>query len=199
SNESNEQIQAAALRHHLDYKLMLTEHDYYNGRTSVELFQYFPVIHISPTPLLGWGRVVKRLMDIVLGTLALIIVSPLMLLIALLILIFDFGPVLFTQIRLTRWGEQVRILKFRTMKAKYSGRDPAVVFKEMGRPELIEEFKKNRAKVANDPRVSRLGRLLRATSLDELPQLFNVLRGEISLVGPRTIPPSEAEQDLRDK
>lgn len=195
----NQRIQSEALAHHIDYKLMLNEHDYLGGRMSVELFQYFPVIHLSPTPLLGWGRVVKRLIDTAFSLLILVVLSPVFLLIALSILLFDFGPIFFRQIRLTRWGEKTDILKFRTMKAEYSGRDPSKVFAEMGRSELANEYAQNRSKVANDPRVSPLGRILRAASLDELPQFINVLLGQISLVGPRTIPPSEAEQSFREK
>ncbi|HEX9679664.1 MAG TPA: exopolysaccharide biosynthesis polyprenyl glycosylphosphotransferase, partial [Candidatus Saccharimonadales bacterium] len=199
SSQSNRRIQSAALKNHIDYKLMLTEHDYFSGRSAVELFQYFPVIHISPTPLLGWGRVVKRGVDLSLGLVGLVVLSPILLLIALLILLFDFGPVWFKQKRLTRWSKEATVVKFRTMKAKYSGRDPAEVFNQLGRPELIQEYQSNRAKVADDPRVSSLGRFLRASSLDELPQLINVIKGDISLVGPRTIPKDEAEQDLREK
>lgn len=199
SDNQNEQIQAAALKHHLDYKLMLTEHDYYGGRTEVELFQYFPVIHISPTPLLGWGRVVKRGLDLLLGTLLFILVLPILLLAGLAILIFDFGPVFFRQERLTRYGDEVRIIKFRTMKAKYSGQDPVKVFKDLDREDLAKRYQTHPDQIKNDPRVSRLGRLLRASSIDELPQLINVIKGELSLVGPRTLIKQEAEYKYREK
>lgn len=199
SDSTNQLIQSEALINHVSYKLMLNEHDYLGGRMHVELFEYFPVIHLSPTPLLGWGRVAKRLLDTLGSLMALVVLSPIFLIISLAILVLDNGPVFFTQTRLTRWGKQIKVWKFRTMKVKYSGRDPKVVFTEMGKPELYQEYVKNRAKVEDDPRVSSVGKFLRATSLDELPQLFNVLKGHISLVGPRTIPPNEAEQHLREK
>jgi exopolysaccharide biosynthesis polyprenyl glycosylphosphotransferase len=199
SDVTNQKIQESALSHHIDYKLTLSEHDYFSGRTNVQLFQNTPILHMSPTPLLGWGRVVKRIFDIILSLLAIIVLSPIFLLIALLILVTDFGPIIYSQTRLTRWGQKIKIYKFRTMKARYSGRQPAKVFAELGRPELIREYRSNRSKVKDDPRVSAIGRFLRRSSLDELPQLFNVLRGQISLVGPRTIPPDEAEQEFREQ
>ena len=93
---------------------------------------------------------------------------------------------LFRQERIGRAGETFRILKFRTMRTAYSGRPALEVFHELGREDLVEEFKREQ-KVKDDPRVSPLGAFLRRTSLDELPQLWNVLRGELSLVGPRPI------------
>ncbi len=195
----NRRLQQAALVNYIDFKLALSEHDYFSARTQVELLNYTPIMHMSPTPLLGWGRIYKRAFDTILSLLLIILLAPLFILIALAILVFDFGPVIFRQTRLTRRGKKFTAYKFRTMKAKYSGRDPEQVFKELGREELIKEFRANRAKVKNDPRVSWIGRILRRWSLDELPQLFNVLKGEISLIGPRTIPPNEAEHDLREK
>lgn len=195
----NQKIQRAAIDNHLDYRLVLTEHDFYGGRTNIELFHYFPMISVSPTPLLGWGRIVKRVMDFFVSLLLLIILSPVLLLVSLMILLFDFGPIFFKQKRLTRHGQQVPIIKFRTLKRRYSGHDALKVFAKMNRQDLIEEYTNHRSKVRNDPRVSWLGRILRTSSLDELPQLFNVLVGQISLVGPRTIPKDEAERDLREK
>lgn len=199
SSERNKKIQQAAQTSHIDYKLMLAESDFYSGAIKVELFHYFPVIAVHPTPLLGWGRIAKRLFDAFFGLLLVIVFSPVMVLIVVAMKLFDRGPILFKQKRLTRGGAEVDIFKFRTMKTKYSGVDPKKVFTELGKPELYEELINNRGKVVNDPRVTRLGRFLRDYSLDELPQLFNVLSGSISLVGPRTILKSEAEQSFRDK
>lgn len=199
SRDKNQKVQQAAQSNHLEYKLMLAESDFYTGAVKVELFHYFPVIAVHPTPLLGWGRVIKRLFDILSGSLLLVVLSPVLLGAVLLMLLFDRGPVLFRQKRLTRGGKEVEILKFRTMKTEFSGRDPKEVFEGLGKPELYEEFLNNRGKVINDPRVTRFGRFMRDYSIDELPQLFNVLGGSISLVGPRTIVKSEAEQAFRDK
>lgn len=118
-------------------------------------------------PLDGWGTVLKRAEDLVLGALILFLLLPLMGMIAALIKLDSPGPVLFRQKRLGRNNAAFEILKFRTM---------------VHVPEPEQEVRQARQ---NDPRVTRIGRLLRRSSLDELPQLFNVLRGEMSLVGPR--------------
>jgi len=196
----NQRIQTAAQNHHASLKIALAEEDLITGSLSIELFSSYPVISVSPTPLLGWGRVVKRLLDVIGSTIAIILFSPLMLLAAALTKLTDpDGPVLFKQKRLTRADREFDNYKFRSMKQKYSGRDDIEVLKELDRPELIEEFKKYRGQlVSKDPRVTTWGRFMRATSIDELPQLFNVLKGDISLVGPRTIRRSDAESSYRD-
>lgn len=152
-----------------------------------------PVIEIKPTPLDGWGRIIKRSFDFVASLLGVIILMPFFVVIAALIKFTDPGGVFYKQERLSRNKKPVRIVKFRTMKAKYSGRSPEDVFREMGKPELIAEFRKEN-KLANDPRVSRIGRFLRRTSIDELPQLFNVVTGDLSLVGPRPMLASELDR-----
>ena len=196
--ERNREIQQAAQQRHIQYKLVLAESDMIAGKSNVELFDIFPVISISPTPLLGWGRVIKRLMDIAISIPSIIILSPFYVLIALAIKLFDPGPILFAQERMTRFNTPFKVYKFRSMQAKFSGRDPKVVFEEIGKPELWKQYQQNRAKVDDDPRTSSFGKFLRATSLDELPQLFNVLKGDMSLVGPRAIPRSELEVSFRE-
>jgi Undecaprenyl-phosphate glucose phosphotransferase len=126
-----------------------------------------PVLHVVDRPLKNWSGLAKILEDKALGILLLFMLSPLMVLIAILIKLDSRGPILFVQRRFGFNNEVIRVLKFRTM---HPGRaDPS------GAQRTIRD----------DPRVTRSGRLLRRLSLDELPQLINVVRGDMSLVGPR--------------
>jgi undecaprenyl-phosphate galactose phosphotransferase len=119
-----------------------------------------------------------------------IILSPVFLLLFILQKTLNPGPIFYTSKRLSRFSEPIRLIKFRSMSSKYGGKDAAAEFREMGREDLALEYEKNR-KVENDPRITKFGNFLRVTSLDELPQLFNVWKGELSLVGPRPILPQE--------
>jgi Undecaprenyl-phosphate glucose phosphotransferase len=136
-------------------------------RGRMEEFDGLPIISLQSSPLQGWNSILKRIMDLSIGGVALAIFSPLMLLIAAGIKLTSSGPVLYRQERMGLDGRRFRILKFRTM-VKNAEQATGPVWA-----------------TPNDPRVTSFGRILRATSLDELPQLINVLRGEMSLVGPR--------------
>jgi lipopolysaccharide/colanic/teichoic acid biosynthesis glycosyltransferase len=160
----------------------------------VDLFHAVPIIAVHQTALTGWGRVVKRLTDIFLGGFFLIIASPLMLLTALAVKLTDGGPVFFRQVRLSRYNTPVKIFKFRSIKPEYNALDPQEAFEKMDRPELLEEYLANGDSLPDDPRLSAIGGFIRRTSIDELPQLFNVVRGDISLVGPRALVPSELDR-----
>ena len=113
-----------------------------------------------------------------------------MLVIIILTLILDPGPIIFKQTRITRFNTTFNAYKFRTMKRRFSGRNPVEVFHEMNRTDLAEAFVKSQ-KLTDDPRISDIGRLIRRFSLDEIPQLVNVIKGDISLVGPRAVIPEE--------
>jgi lipopolysaccharide/colanic/teichoic acid biosynthesis glycosyltransferase len=126
--------------------------------------------------------------------LALLVSTPFMLLIALAIKLSDPGKVFFRQARVSRFDSSVGIYKFRTHRLAYNGLSPEAAFAKMGRPELAREYRANGDQLALDPRVTPIGRWLRRTSLDELPQLVNVVRGDISLVGPRALVAAELEQ-----
>ena len=142
------------------FSLLLVNH-------SVREIAGLPVLTLSETPLTGTRLLIKALEDRVLGMLILILISPLLLLIALAIKLDSKGPVFFRQARKGWSGRIFHIWKFRSM----------VVHKE--EDGVVKQATKN------DPRVTRVGAILRRTSLDELPQIFNVLKGEMSLVGPR--------------
>ncbi len=136
-------------------------------RGGIEEFEGVPLIHLRESPLHGWNRLLKRAMDVTVGGLVLLATAPLLGLIALGIRLTSPGPVLLGQERMGLDGRRFTMLKFRTMRVDAEAATGPVWA------------------AADDPRRTRLGALLRRFSLDELPQLFNVLRGQMSLVGPR--------------
>ena len=191
---SNDAILTYAQQHHVAYRFVPGNSELFVGNIEVDLFKTVPVIAVHQTALTGWGRVVKRLADIVIGGLALIIASPFMLLIGLGVKLGDGGRIFFRQQRLTRFDTTVKIFKFRTSRKQYTGLTPEEAFEKMGRPELIKDYRAHGDQLPDDPRFTRLGRWLRRNSLDELPQLINVVRGDISLVGPRALVASELDR-----
>ena len=126
-----------------------------------------PMLAVMDRPLTDWSRAVKNIEDRVIGTLLLVLAAPVMGLVALAIRLDSRGPVLFKQKRFGFNNELIEVLKFRTMQAEMSDANAATLA------------------TRDDPRVTRVGHVLRRASLDELPQLINVVRGEMSLVGPR--------------
>ena len=141
--------------------------------------------HIAEMPVIEyrtWGTspstmAIKRALDVVVSAAALVVLVPLLVLIAIAVRLDSRGPALFTQLRAGRHGRPFRILKFRTMCQDAEERISEVI--------AVDELDEPMFKLREDPRVTRVGRFLRRTSLDELPQLLNVLRGDMSLVGPR--------------
>ncbi len=148
-------------------------------RGGVEEFESIPFIHLRESPLYGWNRVAKRVLDLVVGGGALVLAAPAMLAIATALKLVSSGPVLYRQERMGLDGQRFQMLKFRTMRVD-AERETGPVW---ARPD--------------DSRRTRLGTFLRRWSLDELPQLWNVLRGEMSLVGPRPERPSFVEEFRR--
>ncbi|HEX5435618.1 MAG TPA: sugar transferase [Gemmatimonadaceae bacterium] len=143
-----------------------------------------PLMQLTSPGVKGHQFIIKRAVDLLLSGLGLIVLSPALLLIALAVRLSSPGPALFAQTRVGRGGRVFRIYKFRSM----------VQDAEQQRSQLAPQSlygDERLFKVKDDPRVTAVGRLLRRTSLDELPQLWNVLRGEMSLVGPRPPLPSE--------
>lgn len=194
SPAKNNEILLHAQKEHVAYRFVPGNSDLFVGDISVELFSGVPMVAVSQTPLTGWGRVFKRIFDFFFSILVLIIMAPFLLLIALGIKLSNpQAPVLFKQTRLTRFNNKFHVYKFRTMKTSYSGMTPEQAFKKLGKPELAKEYRESGDFLAKDPRITRLGRFLRKTSIDELPQLINVLRGELSLVGPRALVPEELD------
>lgn len=126
----------------------------------------------------------KRAMDIVLAAVGLILLAPLLLYVALRIKFEDGGPALFVQNRVGLNGESFKIYKFRSMVLNA---DEALEAWKRDHPDLFEQYVLNNFKLREDPRITRIGRFIRSTSIDELPQLINVLKGDMSLVGPRPL------------
>jgi exopolysaccharide biosynthesis polyprenyl glycosylphosphotransferase len=185
--EHNDQIVTYAQEHHIAFGIIPGNSELFLGNIEANLFFSVPIIAVHQTALIGWGRVVKRTADIVFGSLILLIASPFMLVITLVIKLSDSGPAFFRHARLSRYNKEVKVFKFRTHKTAYSGMEPEQAFIKMGKPELIDQYRKNGDMMENDPRVTKIGHFLRKYSLDELPQLINVIRGDISLVGPRAL------------
>ena len=104
------------------------------------------------------------------------------------------APAIYSDERLTRYNQRFKCYKFRSMKPEYSGLTAEEAFTKMGKPELIAKYRKDGDYLKNDPRITKFGHFIRKLSLDELPQLVNILRGDISLIGPRALLPGE----LRD-
>jgi Undecaprenyl-phosphate glucose phosphotransferase len=148
-------------------------------RGGVEEFETVPFIHLRESPLYGWNRVLKRSFDLVGGALALVLAAPVMLAIVVALKLTSPGPVLYRQERMGVDGRRFGMLKFRTMWVDAEAETGPVWTRQ------------------DDPRRTWMGAFLRRWSLDELPQFFNVLRGEMSLVGPRPERPSFVEEFRR--
>jgi len=149
------------------------------ARGGVEEFETIPFIHLRESRLYGWNRVLKRGFDLLFGTFGLVAAAPFMLAIAVALRLTSPGPILYRQERMGVDGRRFKMLKFRTMRINAEAETGPV----WARPD--------------DPRRTKLGVFLRRTSLDELPQLLNVLHGEMSLVGPRPERPSFVEEFRR--
>ncbi|MBA3757290.1 sugar transferase [Candidatus Saccharibacteria bacterium] len=201
SSSKNNEILEFAQANHVAYRFIPGNTELFVGNIEVELFRSaIPVIAVHQTALIGWGRIVKRAGDLMMGAVALLLALPFMLIIGVLVKLFDpRGSIVHKDSRLTRFGHMTKIYKFRTIKKAYSGMTPEDGFTKMGRPELIKQYRDNGDQLTDDPRVTQIGRFLRRTSLDELPQLINIVKGDISLVGPRALHPHELEKsDKKD-
>jgi len=167
----------ASLKNELvNIKVVSDLYDFVTLRGGVEELDGLPIINIQDTPLHGWGKIAKRALDLIFSLVGIVLLSPVMFAISALIKLTSPGPVLFKQERMGFDGRIFERFKFRSM---------------------IEDAEKGTGSVwaaPHDPRRTPVGKILRKTSLDELPQLFNVLKGEMSLVGPRPERPELIEQ-----
>ncbi len=188
-----------AANHHITYRFVPNQFGLFATHSEIGTLAGMPMVAMKRTPLDGWGRIVKRVFDVLGSAFGLIVLSPVFLLIALIIKLTDPGPVFYRHKRLSRSGHEIWVYKFRSMRQtfttdkQFKGKTEVEIFAQLGRSDLIEEWQRDQ-KVQHDPRVSRVGGFLRRTSLDELPQFYNILRGDISLVGPRPIIEEELER-----
>ncbi len=154
----------------------------------VEAVYGIPIVYLKRTPLDGWGRILKRIADFVIAVILLILLSPLFLIVAIMIKIDSKGPV-FVQLKRIKKEGDFKIYKFRSM-VKGAHRMKKKLLKHSERRGPLFKMK-------DDPRVTGIGKVLRKTRIDELPQLWNVVKNDMSLVGPRPHEPTEVEKYTR--
>ena len=148
----------------------------YHDGGDVERLRSYPLVRLTPLPTARPSWLVKRAIDLFVAVVALVLASPFLALIAAAVLLESGRPVLFKQTRIGRHGRAFNVLKFRSMRPANEGES------------------QTQWSIAGDPRVGKLGRILRRTSLDELPQLWNIVRGDMSLVGPRPERPTFVDE-----
>jgi exopolysaccharide biosynthesis polyprenyl glycosylphosphotransferase len=156
------------------------------AKVSFDDFERMPVMAFRTTPEFSWPIIFKDVFDRVAAGLMLVVVSPLMLVVALLVKATSRGPVLFRQVRQGYRGKPFTLYKFRTMVSNAEQLKAEL--------EVLNEMDEVVFKIERDPRITPIGRALRKWSIDELPQLFNILRGEMSLVGPRPMLHTEIDK-----
>lgn len=172
-------------RQHLVFAPSLT--DIAGPRIRTRPVAGLPLVHVETPRFSAGQRLLKRMMDLVLGSIAVVLLSPALLIIAALVKFTSPGPVLFKQLRTGFKGGKFRMLKFRSMVSNAEDLLPSLLDQRDAGNDIM-------FKMTNDPRVTKVGRFIRKFSLDELPQLFNVLGGSMSLVGPRPPLPNEVEK-----
>ena len=193
--KSTEYVYKQAILRHLLYYFIPSETALSSHFGDLELVGNTPAVLVLATPLTGGYVVIKRLFDIVFSLVAIILAAIPMAIIWLILKFSDFkhSPI-YADDRLTQYNRKFKCYKFRSMKSEYSGLTAEEAFVKMGKPELIKKYRRDGDYLKNDPRITKIGHFIRKTSLDELPQLFNILKGDISLIGPRALLPGE----LRD-
>ena len=193
--KSTEYVYKQAVRHHLLYYFVPSETALSAHFGELELIGNTPAVMVMTTPLSGGYAVIKRAFDFIFSFIMIILTAIPMMIIWLILKFPDFkhSPI-YVDERLTRYNQKFRCYKFRSMKSEFSGMTAEEAFTKMGKPELIKKYRKDGDYLKNDPRITKFGHFIRKTSIDELPQLFNILKGDISLIGPRALLPGE----LRD-
>lgn len=181
-------------KYKIDFKYIPNLFETYAAHVRYRQLGGVPIVELMRTPLEGWGRVVKRAVDIVGATIGIILFAPLLLAVALAIKHNSPGPILYKQTRIGRHKQPFNVYKFRSMYAqycigdKYGGQTAEEFLRKLRQ---TNERKGPLFKMRNDPRITKVGRFIRRWRIDELPQFINVLRSEMSLIGPRPHLPDE--------
>ncbi len=189
-----------ANEHHIIFKYSADLFATIATNTAVSTIAGIPIIELRRTRLTAWGRIIKRLIDIIGSLFFLLIFWPIYGIVSLIILIESGRPVIYKNTRVGQRGDHFSTLKFRSMYQKYCtgeqfGKNGDLALKEEKKLIKTNSIKTGPVyKIKNDPRITPFGRFIRRWSLDELPQFYNVLRGDMSLVGPRPHQPREVDQ-----
>jgi exopolysaccharide biosynthesis polyprenyl glycosylphosphotransferase len=190
TDEKNLQLLDFCDQYKIDYKYVPNLFETQVTNVRFRLLHGVPMVELLRTPLEGWGRIVKRGMDLAVSGLGLLLLSPFFLLLGIIIKLDSPGPVFYHQARIGRNKKPFQIYKFRSMKLEYCtglgyGGEQAEAFEAMLRQQTNERSDGPLFKMKDDPRLTKSGRFIRKWRIDELPQLFNVLGGSMSLLGPR--------------
>lgn len=184
SHQQNLQILEFCSSHHLGFKYVADMFEAQSHNVISHTLAGVPLIEIKRTPLDGWGRIIKRITDILLAVILFVILSPVLLLLGLLVLLDSGWPPIVVLARVGEAGKEFSMYKFRSMvKNAAAMKAGLLAYNERPDGPLF--------KMSNDPRITKIGKFLRRTSFDELPQLWNVIKGDMSLVGPRPHEPQE--------
>ncbi|MBU1673453.1 sugar transferase [Patescibacteria group bacterium] len=184
--------------HNVTYRFAAGLYEAQSSNVEMRALAGIPVIEIKRTQLEGWGKILKRLIDIIGSLFFIIIFSPFMIIAAIAIMADSKGPIIYRNERVGKNGKLFDTFKFRSMKAEFStgkqfgnSEEAMKLEKELIEKQSIKEGPIY--KIKDDPRVTKVGSFIRKTSIDEMPQFFNVLKGEMSIVGPRPHQPREVE------
>ncbi|MBT3864521.1 sugar transferase [Candidatus Peregrinibacteria bacterium] len=178
--------------HHIEYTFVPDILEVQRTNIDIKMVSGVPLITLKKTSLDGWGKVTKRILDIIGSLLGGIILSPIFLITAIAIKLTSKGPTIYSAKRVGQHGKRFTFHKFRSMK---TGAHDIRYSEELSKDNLREGSPL--VKIKNDPRITKTGKFIRKFSIDELPQLWNVLKGDMSLVGPRPHLPEEVEKYQR--
>lgn len=186
--------------HQIVFKYSADLFDAFSANMRVNPVAGIPIVELRSTPLEGWGRIIKRIFDIAVSMFVIIVTSPIMLFTAIIILVESGSPIIYKNERVGIRGQRFFTYKFRSMFQKdCTGKqfgEIGVHAEEKERELIAQNNTKDGPiyKIANDPRVTKFGKYIRRFSIDELPQFFNVLQGNMSVVGPRPHQPREVDK-----